>query len=408
MKTRTTIGMCLVIALVFAGLAYAQETVITVWDWSTSQSPVIEHQIEVFESKHPGIKVERQAISSNSGVYWTRVMLGIQADDLPDVVAFGNDRVAEWVDSGRFIPITDYYEASPLNGEILQPAVDVFRHNGELWAIPTILYHVTILANEDVFVQNSISLPQTWDELLDVCKVLKEKGVYPILMGGNKPVYIAIWFENLASINGSDLYGLRDGKFDLATPENVEALELLVELAEYMNPDWPTADNDDMKSELALGNGAMFLTGPWTLEPASRIKPDVNFKAIAMPYNESIKGKTYVGGQTAYGISTSCKNPDVAWTFIEWMTGHEGATLYTEGGQISPNLTVSDEAYFSQPAADWVALSAENTQPLATYPNQSEVRSIVTDACVRAMLGQASAEEALEQATVEANRSIGK
>jgi len=405
--------MVLSTALVYSGgqteggaAAKPEKTTISVWDWSTSQTPVVDEQIEVFQQKYPDIEIERQAITSNGGVYWKRLMTAIQADDLPDVAALRYERLSDLIPSGKFVPIQDYYNESDLKGQMLESAIDLFYYEGDLYGISTILYHVTVLANEGVFQKHNVELPKTWNDLLSACRTFKDNGVHGILMGGNKAVYIAIWFENLAAINGGEVYKLYDGKFNFAIPENIEAMEFLGKLAPYMNPDWATADNDDQKAALAQGQGATFLTGPWSIEPAIRINPDVKLKPLMMPYNGEIKGKTYVGGTTAYDITTSAEDRDAAWTMIEWFTGKEGATIYTEGGYVSPNLAVPEDAYAFPVAAEWVQLSAKNTRPLPQYPNSGEVRSIVTDACIKVMLGQKTAKEALEEATEAANKSL--
>ena len=58
--------------------------------------------------------------------------------------------------------------------------------DGQMYLMPNALYAEYFAYRKDIFGQYGLEVPKTWDEFLNVCKVLKDNGEIPLIVGGKE------------------------------------------------------------------------------------------------------------------------------------------------------------------------------------------------------------------------------
>ena len=129
------------------------------------------------------------------------------------------------------------------------------RADKQVYAVPFASQTLGLFINREIFDKYSLKAPATWDELLQVSKTLKEKGVIPLANGTNT----AFMVETLTGVfppafHGKDFIDdVVAGKATFEDPRYVGALERLLDLRDFMPSgfggiDYPTCSNSSSRA----------------------------------------------------------------------------------------------------------------------------------------------------------------
>lgn len=151
-------------------------------DFETEILPGLVH--EAF----PNITLEVTKLPDDQ--YYTSLKTKLASGECPDIILVqpkyaGANSVIGLAKAGYLAPLSDL---SVLD-KIGEAGTESFTYNNEVYGVPS---GVTILGtyyNKDIFAANGLSVPQNWEEFLNVCETLKKAGVQPIVMG-DKDMYV--------------------------------------------------------------------------------------------------------------------------------------------------------------------------------------------------------------------------
>jgi raffinose/stachyose/melibiose transport system substrate-binding protein len=151
-------------------------------DFETEQLPKLVH--EAF----PNITLEVTKLPDDQ--YYTALKTKLASGECPDMILVqpkyaGANSVIGLAKAGYLAPVTDL-NAVKLAGTA---GTESFTYDGEVYAIPSGVTMLGTYYNKDLFEKNGLSVPTNWDEFLNCCKVLKDAGVQPIVMG-DKDMYV--------------------------------------------------------------------------------------------------------------------------------------------------------------------------------------------------------------------------
>ncbi len=122
--------------------------------------------------------------------YYTALKTKLASGECPDIIlvqpkyAGANSSIA-LAKAGYLEPLEDL----EVMKNVSEAGKDSFTYEGHIYTVPT---SVTILGtyyNKSIFEENGLSVPGNWDEFLNCCKVLKDAGIQPIVMG-DKDMYV--------------------------------------------------------------------------------------------------------------------------------------------------------------------------------------------------------------------------
>lgn len=231
--------------------------------------------------------------------------------------------------------------------------------------------------NKDVFAENGIEVPTTWDDFKAAAATLQDAGVQPLTAAGAQgwtiTRYISTYLARDHGVNA--LQDVLDGNAAFTDPDYLEAATELAGLgaAGYFGEGIVSRDNDTMEAEFLTGGAAMMYNGSWVLsaiydEERNEIGVDnigfFPFPAVAGGEGSIDDYPANTGTVTA--ISASLYNDEVgAWlaciaenygsSLLENQGAISGFAQNTEVEGVQPLIAeVSDRMADAQDAVQWL------------------------------------------------------
>lgn len=128
-----------------------------------------------FEEEYPNIKITQNTVPDAAKVLTSR----IATDDCPPVLTDWPTQMQfkEKVKNGYYEKLSDQPFFDQINESYLAmtPADD-----GEYYAMPYASNYMAVFYNIDIFEENNIEIPSTWDEFIAVCDQFVELGITPL------------------------------------------------------------------------------------------------------------------------------------------------------------------------------------------------------------------------------------
>ena len=153
-----------------------------------------EQVVDAFRVEHPDIEVRLTVYDHERFKPAIRLFLMF---DAPDVVTwYAGNRMRFFVDRGLFEDVSNVWEAHGLK-DAMASSLASMSVDGKQYGVPYTYYQWGIYYRIDIFDQQGIELPKTWESFLSACQKLKAAGITPIAIG-TKPLWPAAgWFDYL-------------------------------------------------------------------------------------------------------------------------------------------------------------------------------------------------------------------
>ena len=139
--------------------------------------------------------------------YKTKIKTQTASGDLPDVFTYwGGAMMTDMVEAGLLLDVEEYFNASDqVKRDGFEPTSFGYytASDGKTYGIPIESTRGIFLANKQLFEENGLDIPKTYEELLKTAKTFNEKGIIPIAIGSNGGTPSEFFF--------SELYGQYDG-----------------------------------------------------------------------------------------------------------------------------------------------------------------------------------------------------
>lgn len=287
-----------------------------------------------FEEANPGYTVEMNYQDDDQ----------YQTIGLPNLLAGRNapDVYFEWVGNrlatrnadGFAADVTAYVEDGPLTGLFAEDAFASATIDGKIVMVPHIADVTNVLwYNTDLFAENGLTPPTTWDELLDTCDALNAVGVIPIA-SGNKDLWAAgNWLGHLVSrVVGEDTYNSAlAGETSFDTPEWVEAFGYVQQLSDHkcVNESANAIDDNEGAQLFFQGKAAMHAIGSWLVSWAIDEAPDLSFDYVNLPAMPGAGNQaSVIGVITGYVVNAKSTKIDKAVEFLAMVNNAENVDAF--------------------------------------------------------------------------------
>jgi len=199
-------------------------------------------------------------------------------------------------------------------------------YEGKTYGVPMYQGSDALFYNETMLKEAGLATPpKTWQEMIAyACKlaeydsrgVLTRSGISLRLSGAGSGV-AAKWFYFFLAAGGRDLaIPTSDGKWQAGynNEAGYETLKLFVDLLYKYHVDSHEIKHD--AEAFALEATAMFVREPWVVGYMKEHAPNVKYNATYMPAYRQWATFTYINN---IYVTDTCKNPDIAWDFVEFM-----------------------------------------------------------------------------------------
>ena len=137
--------------------------------------------IDRFNEDYDGI-YHVTPITTTLEEYYTQLNALVDADQTPDVfIVSPGPNLTDYVAPGVAAPLDEYLEEDGWKDTFSSDAVFAQQtYDGEIYAVPLNIAAACVFYNKDIFEEAGVDVPETYDELLEVCEAIKEAGYTPI------------------------------------------------------------------------------------------------------------------------------------------------------------------------------------------------------------------------------------
>lgn len=298
-----------------------------------------------FEKEYPNINITQNTVPDAAKVLTSR----IATDDCPPVLTDWPTQMQfkEKVKNGYYEKLTgqDFFDQVNESYLAMTPADD-----GEYYAMPYASNYMAVFYNIDMFEENNIEIPTTWDEFIAVCDAFQEKGITPLnfpLKDGVGHIFQATTVAFLPE-GIEQLEAVQNGEAKLAGNED---------WMEYGNSDAFGMSTTNMQEAFANGQCAMIISGSYGRGNIILANPDLNFGAFVLPglTEDTTNCLTGVNAAQCISASASDEEKEAALTFLNYLSRTEVAQKWSdETGEpsIIKGTTYADSNF--QPVLDFI------------------------------------------------------
>ncbi|MEG1407821.1 MAG: extracellular solute-binding protein, partial [Ruthenibacterium sp.] len=148
-----------------------------------------------FQELYP--EVELEILTDGHEAWQTKMKTLLASGEVPDVFAVQRPTLDVYHESGAFYDMSAYINENPAYKDgMLTGALDTMRIGDAVYGVPINAYSEGIFYNTEIFEQNGLEFPKTFEDLLACCKALSAKGITPIATGAKDawPVTIITQF----------------------------------------------------------------------------------------------------------------------------------------------------------------------------------------------------------------------
>jgi multiple sugar transport system substrate-binding protein len=280
-----------------------------------------------------------------------------------------------------------------------------------MWTMPFNKSLNLLFYNADLFKQNNLKVPQTWDDLLAVAKALtKEEGGRVSRYGFVVRPTADYFFVMLLTNGGEFLKGAKEVAFN--SPAGVEALQFLVDLVDkhkvaYILPGFPDAD-------LGAGKVATYFSinpGLAFAKEAAGGKFEIGLALLPI---KKTRATVLTGTDIAIFAKATPEQQAAAWKYVKFLTSPIGTarwslrTYYMPVRRSALNSTLMQVWLRQNPdqRAGIDAILSARTEP--NIAEWDEIRNIVAQAVEQALVGKTPAKQALDAAATKANQLLAQ
>lgn len=345
MKRILALVVSLLLVLSLSSALAEEKTTIEFFCVKEEVQSIFQEIINDFEAENPDIHVELTYASDGETVLLTR----IASNEVPDTMSLYPAEMTyrQLLDEGYIMDLTD----CGFESNVEQSMLDLASYNGAQISLPYTLSLYGIHYNKTLFNELGIEVPTTMDELIEVCKTLKEAGYDAFALPfANNANQIA---ERLISAFDSNSYvdfqAVADGEKDIHDVASLTALaDFIKAIKPYSSADAMGMNNDSAHADFVNKKAAMRLQGSWYLSTFEEANADFEIGLFGIP--SPVTGKTIipVNIDTGFSISATTKYPDACMKWIEYLSRTEVAQkYYTVDGNINmiKGVTYDREPY---------------------------------------------------------------
>ena len=296
-------------------------------DRKNGQGLVEQMIIDEYMAANENVTIEVEALDEEA--YKTKFK-AYAMEGMPDVVSIWGQPsfLDEVLEAGV---LAELNEADYADYKFIEGSLEGFKKDGKLYGLPRNTDVAVVYYNQKMFDDNGWSIPETYQELLDLASVINEAGIIPMAMDGGDGWPMAVYLSDLVyKITGDykDIVTDAIANGDFSDPAFAQATQLMKDAADaglfqtgYDSQDYGTAMN-----LFTNGQAAMFYMGSW--ETSMAVNEDIpeeirtNIRVFTMPVVEGGKGtatdiEAWNGG--GYAVSANSEVKDEAIKFLNYM-----------------------------------------------------------------------------------------
>jgi len=307
----------------------AQQTILHFVTWKPEAAQVWDQAIADFERDNPGVKVVREiAPQSSTQIHDLLAQKFKNRDARLDVFFMDAVWPAEFASAGWALPL-DRYFAAVEQEKFLPATVSANRYRGGIFGVPVFIDTGLLYYRKDLLEKYAIAPPQTWNQMVQAAKTIvgREQDRQLVGFSGQFKQYEGLVCNMMEYIlsNGGALWDEKRMISALDQPAALQAVRFVRDhiIGEISGRGMLAYEEPESLALFTQGRAIFHRNWPyaWAIanDPASsKVAGRVGMSPL--PGFAVGTGAAALGGWQL-GISRYSRNPDLAWRFVEFMTG---------------------------------------------------------------------------------------
>ena len=311
-----------------------EDVTLKVWSWRTEDIEKYNTIFDVYEKQNSGVTIEFEAFQNTEyNQILTTGLAGSDGPDIPMVRSYG--QLQPNIEAGQLEPIDGKVEGL----EDIAPSVlsgTVGKKDSKTYAVPLATQTLQMFYNKDIFEENGLTVPTTWDDFINLNDALVDKGVTPMALGAKDSWMLPIF----ADIIGSARYGgsefeekVLDGSANFEDPDYIASLQLVADMQKYMTADVVGVSYTDSQIQFTSGQAAQFPGGSFEIATFATQAPHLNLGSYQVPLPPNAVADAPVSPAYADGnfaINSKSTNKDAAFKLLNWLATPEFGQLVAD------------------------------------------------------------------------------
>lgn len=331
--------------------ATGSEQKLEIFSWWTNggEATGLNKMYEIFTAANPGVEIINATVAGGAGTNAKTVLkTRLQGGQPPDSwQVHAGKELTSYVDAGQMEPLTSFFNEQGFDKVMPPLLLEQITYQGEIWSVPVNIHRSNILwYNKQVFEDNGLTPPTTFEEFFTVAEALQAAGITPLAVGGADKFETPHLFESvlLGTFGAEDYAALFQPGADWSDPRVGQSIETLNQMLGYSNSDrsalgWAAA------MDLVLeGKAGMTIMGDWAhgyaLSKGSQ--PDVDYGWVAAPGTEGV----FMWLSDSFGLAKGAPNKEQALAWLAVCGSKEGQDAFNPAKGSIPARTDADRSLY--------------------------------------------------------------
>ena len=349
--------------------------------------------VSAFEAQNPDIKVE--LVITDWDTYKARTTAALTGKDVPELYSVLLTDVRPYAQMGLLAPVEDSCAAAGTDwSDILPAAKDIVSLDGVIYAVPFRYDGSGVLYNKGILREFGYDeFPSTWNELMEMCEVIKQDGRYfgTAWPFGNQTNAVTRFAQQLYTYGGNFMNDAQT-EVTLDTEAAYAALSAIVDTFTkgYAMTSSLELDNTRLRDTFGAGNMAYYIGGPFDTDTIVANFPSVELGTTVIP------GIDGMGCTTANGwcivMGGNSENQEESARFLAFISQPENQAKLTDTFPASYK-GMEDEKFSSEYLMPFF-VQLENSKEEPSYTRWAEMEPIIYMYMQEALNGNISVKEA--------------
>lgn len=304
--------------------------------WRVEDKKQYDDIIAEFQKEHPNVSIEFKPEKATE--YDTILDTSLKGGQAADIIQLrpyvGARKIA---DAGYLEPLDEINGLQNIDNSLFEAAKG---SDGKIYGIPLSTNTIQIYYNKKIFEENGLSIPATWDDLIQVSESLKSKNITPFAFGAKDGWILSLTHAAI----GPPFYGgnafvdkILRGETNFLDPTFIESIQKFNELTPYFPENFIGLSYNDAQALFYTEQAAMYIGGSFDLEPLRSKNPELQLDFFPVPAKDNnSKPSMTVWVDGSFGVNRNSPHKSEALKFIEFMTTKTFGQMFADSlGRVS-------------------------------------------------------------------------